>query len=54
MQSEFDSYVVIWDSSRENDTKNASCLNRYNFRRVNAIDVPFATNHSTLFLYAEI
>ena len=56
------SYIYIWDSSRENDNShlyikcyiNASRLNRYIFRMVNAINIPFSTLHTTPFLYGKI
>ena len=51
-----------WDSSRENDNShlyikcyiNASRLNRYIFRTVNAINILFSTLHTTPFLYGII
>ena len=54
--------ITIWDSSRENDNShlyikcyiNASRLNRYIFRTVNAINILFSTLHTTPFLYGKI
>ena len=54
--------VYNWDSSRENDNShlnikcyiNASRLNRYIFRTVNAINILFSTLHTTPFLYGKI
>ena len=55
-------YIYIWDSFRQNGPsyiyikcyKNASLLNRYIFRTVNAINFLFSTLHTTPFLYGKI
>ena len=54
--------IIIWDSFRQNGPsyiyikcyKNASLLNRYIFRTVNAINFLFSTLHTTPFLYGKI
>ena len=53
--------IIIWDSFRQNGPsyiyikcyKNASLLNCYIFRTVNAINFLFSTLHTTPFLYGK-
>ena len=55
-------YIYIWDSFRQNGPsyiyikcyKNASLLNCYIFRTVNAINFQFSTLHTTPFPYGKI